>query len=64
MLKIQRDLDTASIIITHDMDCARVISNRMIILQDGINYAEGTYQELSNSKDPKVKAFFKEVQSR
>ena len=64
MLQIQRDYDTASLIITHDMDCARVISNRMIILQDGINYAEGTYNELSKSKDPKVKAFFKEVQSR
>ena len=64
ILKIQEDFDTASLIITHDMDCARVISNRMIILQDGINYAEGTYDLLSKSKDPKVKAFFKEVQSR
>lgn len=64
MLKIQNEHDTASLIITHDMDCARVISNRMIILEDGINYAEGTYAELSRSKDPKVKAFFKEVQSR
>ena len=64
MLKIQDELDTSSLIITHDMDCARVISNRMIILQDGIHYAEGTYNELSQSKDPKVKAFFKEVQSR
>lgn len=64
MMKIQDDFDTASLIITHDMDCARVISNRMIILQDGINYAEGTYDELSKSTDAKVKAFFKEVQSR
>jgi len=64
MLKIQREFDTASLIITHDMDCARVISSRMIILQDGINYAEGTYHELAQSEDPKVKAFFKEVQNR
>ncbi len=62
ILRIQRDYNAASLIITHDMDCARVISNRMIILQDGINYAEGTYTELSKSTDPKVKAFFKEVQ--
>jgi phospholipid/cholesterol/gamma-HCH transport system ATP-binding protein len=62
ILRIQRDYNAASLIITHDMDCARVISNRMIILQDGINYAEGTYTELSKSSDPKVKAFFKEVQ--
>ena len=64
ILKIQREYHTASLIITHDMDCARVISNRMIILQDGINYAEGTYEELAGSDDPKVKAFFKEIQKR
>ena len=64
MLQIQKEFDTASLIITHDMDCARVISNRMIILQDGINYAEGTYNELAISVDPKVRAFFKEVQGR
>ncbi len=64
ILKIQKDLKATSLIITHDMDCARVISNRMIILQDGINYAEGTYEVLSQSDDKKVKAFFKEVQKR
>ena len=64
ILDVQQVYNTASLIITHDMDCARVISSRMIILQDGINYAEGTYQELAQSQDPKIKAFFKEVQNR
>ena len=64
IMKIQDDYNTASLIITHDMDCSRVISNRMVILFDGINYAEGTYNELSTSDDPNVKAFFKEVQAR
>lgn len=59
ILKIQKEYQTAALIITHDMDCARVISNRMVILVDGINYAEGTYQELSRSTDQKVQAFFK-----
>jgi len=59
IMEVQRKYKTASLIITHDMDCARVISNRMIILVDGINYAEGTYQELYESDDPKVQAFFK-----
>lgn len=59
MLTIQHKFKTSSLIITHDMDCARVISDRLIILQDGINYAEGTYEHLSTSHDPKVKAFFK-----
>jgi phospholipid/cholesterol/gamma-HCH transport system ATP-binding protein len=56
---IQSKYKTSSIIITHDVDCARVISSRMILLVDGINYAEGTFQELSNSDDPQIQAFFK-----
>ncbi|MBT8320017.1 MAG: ATP-binding cassette domain-containing protein [Gramella sp.] len=56
---IQETYDTSSLIITHDVDCARVVSNRMILLVDGINYIEGTFEELVNSKDPKVQAFFK-----
>jgi phospholipid/cholesterol/gamma-HCH transport system ATP-binding protein len=59
MRNIQQKYGTSSLIITHDVDCARVISNRIILLIDGINYIEGTYSELSNSGDPKVKAFFK-----
>lgn len=59
MISIQKKYNTSAIIITHDVDCARVISNRMILLVDAINYAEGTFEELSVSDDPKVQAFFK-----
>lgn len=59
MRSIQKKYGTSSLIITHDMDCARVISERMILLVDGINYAQGTYEELIRSSDPKVEAFFK-----
>lgn len=59
MLDIQKKYKTSSLIITHDVDCARVISNRMILLLDGVNYAEGSFEELSASKDPKIMAFFK-----
>ncbi len=59
MRSIQKKYGTSSLIITHDVDCARVISERMILLVDGINYAEGTFAELSKSKDPKIEAFFK-----
>jgi phospholipid/cholesterol/gamma-HCH transport system ATP-binding protein len=33
------------------MSIVPVISNRMILLVDGINYAEGTFNELSTSTD-------------
>lgn len=59
MRSIQVKYKTSSLIITHDVDCARVISNRIILLVDGVNYAEGTYKELTEMDDPKVKAFFK-----
>jgi len=59
MQSIQQKYNTSSIIITHDVDCAKSIANRMILLIDGINYIEGTFDELNTSKDPKVQAFFK-----
>ncbi|MGY8916163.1 MAG: ABC transporter ATP-binding protein [Flavobacteriales bacterium] len=59
MLGIQNKYETSSLIITHDVDCARVIADRMILLVDGINYAEGRYNELLKAIDPKIKAFFK-----
>jgi len=59
MREIQQKHGTSSLIITHDVDCARVTANRMILLIDGINYAEGTFQELSLSSDEKIQAFFK-----
>ena len=58
MLELQRKYKTSSIIISHDMHVAKVTSNRVLILMDGTNYAIGTFDELRNSEDPKVKQFF------
>lgn len=59
MQDIQKKYNTSSLIITHDVDCARTISDRMVLLIDGTNYAEGTFKMLSAATDPKIKAFFK-----
>ncbi|MFL1896256.1 ABC transporter ATP-binding protein [Aquimarina sp. 2-A2] len=59
MRTIQKKYNTSSLIITHDVDCARVISNKIILLINGVNYIEGTYKQLVQSTDPLVKAFFK-----
>jgi phospholipid/cholesterol/gamma-HCH transport system ATP-binding protein len=59
MKNIQKEQRSASLIITHDVDCARVISDRMILLIDGINYTEGTFDSISSSNDKKIQAFFK-----
>lgn len=59
MLAMQKKYNTSSIIISHDMHCARLTANRLAVLIDGINYAQGTFEELSQITDPKVHAFFK-----
>ena len=60
MKDIQTKYNTSSLIITHDVDCARYISDRMILLIDGVDYTVGTFKELSASNDPKIRAFFKQ----
>jgi phospholipid/cholesterol/gamma-HCH transport system ATP-binding protein len=59
ILDVQKKYNTASIIITHDVGCARITANRMIIIKDGASVTEGTFKELSESKDKWVNSFFK-----
>jgi phospholipid/cholesterol/gamma-HCH transport system ATP-binding protein len=59
ILDIQLKYNAASIIITHDVECARLTANRMIILRDGTSIAEGTFKELEGSNDKWIASFFK-----
>ena len=59
MREIQEIYGSSALIITHDVDCSRVIADRMILLIDGVNYAEGSFKELSSSSDERIQAFFK-----
>ena len=58
MLSIQEKYKTTSIVITHDMACAKLTGKRIMILKDGTMHAEGTYEELEKSKDDWVRSFF------
>lgn len=58
IVQVQEKHHTSSIIITHDVECARITANRMIILKDGKIEAEGTFDELKNSQDDWIKSFF------
>ncbi len=58
MLDIQKKYNTSSIIISHDINCVKIVANRIVMLIDGICYATGTYSELENSTDTRVKQFF------
>jgi phospholipid/cholesterol/gamma-HCH transport system ATP-binding protein len=50
--------NTASIIITHDISCARTTGDRLIALMQGVNKVEGMFEELQQASDEEVKAFF------
>ena len=63
IIQLMRDIQnihgSSALIITHDVDCSRVIADRMILLIDGINYVEGSFDQLSTAEDHKIQAFFK-----
>lgn len=58
ILEIQEKYNTSSVIISHDMNCVKVASNRIAMLMDGICEATGTYDELKHSDNKQVTAFF------
>lgn len=58
MIRIQKKYRSASIIISHDMNCVKMASDKVLMLIEGKCYALGTMEELQRSADPKVKQFF------
>jgi phospholipid/cholesterol/gamma-HCH transport system ATP-binding protein len=58
ILKVRDEYHTASIIITHDISCARQVSDRMIALIDGESKVDGTFNDLKHTLDPELQKFF------
>lgn len=56
---IQKKYNTSSIIITHDIACVRATASRVIMLQDGEVYLEGTLDKFEKSEDALIASFFK-----
>lgn len=57
--EVQKIYKTSSIIITHDIECARATADRILMLKDGEVYTEGTIADFDKSTDPLIKSFFK-----
>lgn len=61
ILNMQKKYKTTSIIITHDMECARITSDRVVIMDGGKYIAEGTFDTLHNSNNEIARSFFKDI---
>ncbi|WP_256013878.1 ABC transporter ATP-binding protein [Desertivirga xinjiangensis] len=59
ILEMQRKYHTSSVIITHDMACARITADRMLVMSNGEFMAEGNYEQLENGPNELVRSFFK-----
>jgi phospholipid/cholesterol/gamma-HCH transport system ATP-binding protein len=58
---VQKNYKTASLIITHDIECVRSTADRIIMIDEGEVYAEGVLKDFESSADPLIKSFFKKV---
>lgn len=56
---VQKKYKTSSLIITHDIECARTTADRVIMLHGGEVYKEGKIEDFENSTDQLIKSFFK-----
>jgi phospholipid/cholesterol/gamma-HCH transport system ATP-binding protein len=58
MIRMKQKYNISSITITHDMTCAKMTADRIIMLREGVVVAEGTYEELEQSEDEWIRSFF------
>lgn len=58
MVTTKNKYHISSITITHDMACAKMTADRIIMLKEGQIIAEGSYEELEKSDDEWIKSFF------
>lgn len=61
ILDMQKKYKTSAIIITHDMECAKITADRVVIMNEGTYIAEGSFDELKKSDDKLVRSFFNET---
>ncbi len=56
--RVQQDFKTSSIIITHDLTCAKATGDRVAMLIDGTFIKQGTFDEVFNSNEERIKSFY------
>jgi phospholipid/cholesterol/gamma-HCH transport system ATP-binding protein len=56
--EVQQSYKTSSIIITHDLTCAKTTGDRIAMLLDGKFERQGSFDEVFDTTDERVKPFF------
>lgn len=56
--EVKERYKTSSIIITHDLTCAKTTSDRIFMLIDGKFIRQGDFEEVFDTDDERVKGFF------
>ena len=56
--EVQEKYHTSSIIITHDLTCAKATADRVVMLLDGQFKRQGTFEEVFRTDDERVKSFY------
>ncbi len=56
--QVQEQYKTSSIIITHDLTCAKEVGNRVAMLLDGKFEHQGTFEEIFNLQNEQIKPFY------
>ena len=55
---IKEEFGVSSIIITHDLVCAKTTGDRLVMMFDGMVQKQGTFEEVFNSEDERIKSFY------
>ncbi len=61
IVRMQQKYKVSSIVVTHDMICAKIVANSIVVLKEGTYTERGTYEQLERSSDNFVRSFFEEV---
>jgi phospholipid/cholesterol/gamma-HCH transport system ATP-binding protein len=56
--EVQQLYSTSSVIITHDLTCAKATGDRIVMLSDGQFVRQGSFQEVFETDDPRVRSFY------
>ncbi|WDF67863.1 ATP-binding cassette domain-containing protein [Sphingobacterium oryzagri] len=56
--EVQERYNTSSIIITHDLACAKMVGDRMVMLLDGRFERQGSFKEIFDTEDSRVRPFY------